>query len=124
MKLVNHIKAIETGNRSIIVDPLHTIKYTSEIDRDYIPSFAKEYSITVTIGTNVWIEDNLIKSSGSKVVDLAVEEMKYAIIEHVYGDLNRDLHELKFLLRNELGYRETETSSIKKLEEIIDKISL
>jgi hypothetical protein len=122
MKLVENLRAVETGNRRIIMDPLHTIRYTSERDIEYSPKFAKEYSIIVTIGANQWIEEDIVKASDGRVVHHAVEDMKHAILEHVYGEIHRDLRELGFLMRREQSYRDT--PSMKKLEEIMEKITL
>lgn len=122
MKLVENLRAVETGNRRIITEPLHTISYNAIPSSEYEIKYAKEYSIIVKIGANQWIEEDLIRSSDGRVIDNAVEHMKHAIHDHVYGEICRDLIELKFLMRNELSYRET--SSIKKLEEIIEKITL
>lgn len=122
MKLVENLRAVETGNRQYIMEPLHTISFTSERDAEHSPKFAKEYSIVVTIGTSQWIEEDLVRASGGKVVEHAVENMKRNILEHVYGEIYRDLRELQFLMRNELSYRES--TSTKKLQEIMEKITL
>lgn len=122
MKLVDNIRAVETGNRRIIEEPLHTIRYTSERDAEHSPKFAKEYSIIVTIGANQWIEEDLVRASDGKVIEHAVENMKRNILEHVYGEIYRDLHELGLLMRREQSYRDT--PSMKKLEEIMGKINL
>ncbi len=122
MKLVDNIKAIATGNRRIIEEPLHTIQYNTEPSTDYEIKYAREYSIVVKIGANQWIEEDLIKSSGGRVVEHAVEDMKHAILEHVYAEIDRDLRELYLLMRREQNYRET--PSMKKLEEIMSKIKL
>lgn len=122
MKLVENLRAVETGNRRIIEEPLHTIRYTSERDAEHSPKFAKEYSIIVTIGTNQWIEEDLVRASSGRAIDHALEDMKHAILEHVYGEIYRDLRELSLLMRREQSYRET--PSMSKLAEIIDKITL
>lgn len=122
MKLVENIRAVETGNRRIIEEPLHTIRYNTTPSTEYEIKYAKEYSIAVKIGANQWIEEDLIKSSEGRVVDYALEDMKHAIIEHVYGEINRDLRELYLLMRREQSYRDT--PSMKKLEEIMGKITL
>lgn len=122
MKLVENLRAVETGNRRIIEEPLHTIRYTSEKDAEYSPKFAREYSIVVTLGANQWIEEDLIRSAEGRVIDHALEHMKHAILEHVYGEIYRDLRELSLLMRREQSYQET--PSMSKLAEIIDKITL
>lgn len=122
MKLVENLKAVATGNRQHIMEPLHTIKYTTERDAEHSPKFAKEYSIIVAIGANQWIEEDLVRASDGKVIEHAVEHMKHAILDHVYGEIYRDLRELQFMMRRELSYRES--PSLKKLEEIMEKITL
>lgn len=122
MKLVDNLKAVATGNRQYIMEPLHTIKYTADPADIAGVNFAREYSITVTIGANQWIDEELVRKTGGKVIEHAVENMKHNILEHVYGEIYRDLRELQFLMRNELSYRES--ASTKKLEEIMEKITL
>lgn len=122
MKLVKNLRAIETGNRRIIEEPLHTISYNSAPNAEYEIKYAREYSIVVKIGANQWIEEDLVTASGGRVIDHALEEMKHAIIDHVYGEIERDLRELRVLMRREQSYRET--PSIKKLEQIMEKITL
>lgn len=122
MKLVENLRAVETGNRRVIEEPLHTISYNTTPNAEYEIKYAKEYSITVKIGANQWIEEELIRSSEGRVVDNALEDMKHAILEHVYGEIHRDLRELGLLMRREQSYRDT--PSMKKLEEIMEKITL
>ena len=122
MKLVENLRAVETGKRRIVEGPLHTIQYNTEPSTEYEVKYAREYSILVKIGANQWIEEDLIRSSGGRVVEHAVEDMKHAILEHIYGEIYRDLRELYFLMRREQSYRDT--SSMKKLEEIMSKIKL
>lgn len=121
MKFLEHLKAVDTGNKKIIVEPLYSIRYDSDPDV-FVPRFAKEYSITVRLGANQWIEEDVIKASDGKVIEYAVEEMKHAIAEQLYGELRRDLQKLHFQMRNEFGYRET--TSINMLTQIIEKVTL
>ena len=122
MKLVDNLKAVETGNRRYIKEPLHTIDYKCESVEIVLGNFAREYSIHVTIGTNQWIAEDRIRASDGKVIEYAVEEMKHNILEHVYGEIYRDLRELQFVMRNELSYRDS--PSTEKLQEIMEKITL
>lgn len=123
MKLIDNIKAIETGNRRHIVEPLHTIKLTFDRDTpDYTPRFSKEYAITVTLGANQWIAEDLIKASDGQIIEYAVKDMKYTIVEHVYGELRRDLMDLQLEMRREMNYYDS--PSLKKLAQIVEKITL
>lgn len=122
MKLVENLRAVETGNHRIIEDFLHTINYNTIPSTEYEIKYAKEYSIVVKIGANQWIEEDLVRASDGRVIDYAVEEMKHAILEHVYGEIDRDLRELYLLMRREQSYRET--PSMMKLKEIMRKITL
>jgi hypothetical protein len=122
MKFLEHLKAVETGNRQHILEPLYNISYNSDVGDNYTPRFAREYSITVRLGANQWIDEDLVKSSDGKVVDMAVEEMKHAIAEQLYGELRRDLQKLHFQMRNEFGYRETVSADM--LVKIIEKVEL
>jgi hypothetical protein len=124
MKFLEHLKAVDTGNKQIILEPLYAIRYdtTPPSDRDYIPRFAREFSITVRLGASQYIEEDLIKASDGQVVELAVEEMRHAIAEKLYGDLRRDLQKLHSQMRNEFGYRESPSNDM--LVQIIDKVTL
>lgn len=123
MKFLEHLKAVETGNKQIVLEPLYAIRYDiTPTDTDFAPRFAKEYAITVRLGASQYIEEDLVKASDGKVVELAVAEMKHAIAEQLYGELRRDLQKLQFQMRNEFGYRETE--SINMLTQIIEKVTL
>ena len=122
MKLVENLKAIDTGQRRHIMEPFYSIDYKSENVEIALGSHAREYSIRVTLGANQWIDEHQIKQSDGKVIEYAIDEMKHIILEEVYGEFRRDLHELKFLLGNELSYRNSPT--VEKLNEILNKITL
>jgi hypothetical protein len=122
MKLVEHIKAVETGNRRPIEEPLYKIVLTVDSPPTYKFNYAREYAITVTLGANQWIAEDLIKQAGVRVIEQAVDEMKHAIVEAVYGELRRDLMDLHREMRNELNYYDSK--SIKKLVKIVEKITL
>ena len=123
MKLIDNLKAVETHNRRHIVEPLHKINLTLEQEPVSSPiRFAKEYAITVTIGANQWIAEDLVRSSQGQVVVNAVQHMKHAIVEHVYGELRRDLFDLQMEMRNEMNYYDSHSQQ--KLMKIIEKITL
>ena len=122
MKLVENLRAVETGNRRIIEEPLYTIRYDTTPNLEYEIKYAKEYSIVVKLGANQWIEEELIRASGGRAIDHAVEDMKRAILEHVYGELRRDLFDLQMEMRNEMNYYDS--PSLQKLVKIIEKITL
>ena len=122
MKLVEHIKAVETGNRRPIEEPLYKIVLKVDSPPTYKFNYAREYAITVTLGANQWIAEDLIKQAGVRVIEQAVDEMKHAIVEAVYGELRRDLMDLHREMRNELNYYDSK--SIKKLVKIVEKITL
>lgn len=123
MKFLEQLKAFETGNKQIVLEPLYAIRYdVTPPDTDYAPRFAKEYSITVRLGASQYIEEDLVKASDGKVIEYAIEEMKHAIAEQLYGELRRDLQKLQFQMRNEFGHREN--PSMNMLTQIIEKVSL
>ena len=122
MKLVEHIKAVETGNRRPIEEPLYKIALSVDSASPLQFNYAKEYRITVTLGANQFIAEDLIQQSRGKVVEYAIDEMKHAIVEVVYGELRRDLLELRMELRNELNHYNSPT--VEQLDRIIEKISL
>jgi hypothetical protein len=122
MKFLEHLKAVETGNRQIVLEPLYGIRYVSEVDGDYAPRFAKEYSITVRLGASQYIKEDVIKASDGRVIEYAVEEMKHAIMEELYGELRKDLQKLHFQMRTEFGYRESPSTDM--LVKILEKVAL
>ena len=122
MKLIENIKAVDTGHRRHIEEPLQMIRLRPDEPTAYSPPFARGYSIDVRLGATQWISEDIIKDSGGKVVEHALNEMKHAIIEEVYGELRRDLMDLHREMRNELNYYDSK--SIKKLVKIVEKISL
>lgn len=122
MKLIEDIKAVETGNRRPIEEPLYKIKLTANSPSSLQFNYAREYSITVTLGANQWIAEEIIQQSGGQVIEYAVDEMKHAIVEVVYGELRRDLIELQMELRRELNHYNS--PSLNKLAQIVEKISL
>jgi len=122
MKVIDNIKAIATGNRRYIDEPFHRITWKSEPVDYSLTKFAKEYAITVTLGANEWIAEELIKASDGQVIENAIQHMKYAIVEELYGELRRDLMDLQMEMRRELNYYDS--PSLKKLVKIVEKISL
>ena len=121
MKVIDNIKAVSTGNRRYIDQPLYSIKYCID-SAHYHTAFAKEYSITVTLGASQWIAEDVIVSSKGEVVNKAINNMKRAVVEELYGELRRDLINLHIQLRNELNYYSSD--SLKTLESIIESVSL
>jgi hypothetical protein len=121
MKFIEHLKAVDTGNKQIVLESLYGIRFDiTPTDTDWSPRFAKEYSITVRLGASQYIEEDVIKASDGRVIEYAVEEMKHAIMEELYGELRRDLQKLHFQMRNEFGYRDSEASNM--LVQIIEKL--
>jgi hypothetical protein len=121
MKLIDGIKAIATGQVRHIDEPLYKINLT--VDESYSKiNFAREYAITVKLGANQFIAEDLIAQSGGEVITHAVNHMKRAVAELVYGELRRDLFDLQMEMRNELNYYDS--NSLKKLVKIMEKISL
>ena len=123
MKVIDNIKAVNTGNRrevKHIVEPLYSIALEST---DVLsPVFAREYAIIVRLGASQWIAEDLIKKSKGEVINHAIEHMKRAVVEELYGELRKDLFDLQMEMRNERNYYDT--PSLKKLAEIMEKISL
>lgn len=125
MKLVEHIKAVETGNRRPIQEPLYKIALSVDSPSPLQFNYAREYRITVTLGANQFIAEDLIQQSRGKVVEYAVDEMKHAIVEVVYGELKRDLLELRMKMRYESNHAyDYQSPTIAQLDKIIEKISI
>ena len=125
MKFIEHIKAVETGNRRIIEQPLYKIRLAADGEAVAQFQYAREYAITATLGANQFIAEDLIKRAGAKVIDQAVNEMKHAIVEVIYGELKRDLLELRMKMRFEQNHAyDYQSPTIEQLDKIIEKISL
>jgi hypothetical protein len=126
MRFLEHLKAVATGNKQIIVEPLYAIRYDLVSDNrdsyNLVPRFAKEYSITVKLGANQWIDEDIIKSSDGKVVEYVLEEMRHAIIDELYGELRRDLKELHLQMRKDYGYYDTKSNDM--IVKIIESLTL
>jgi hypothetical protein len=121
MKVLDNVKAVATGNRRYIDQPLHSISYCID-SAQYHTAFAKEYSITITLGASQWIAEDIIVASKGAVVNEAISAIKRAIVEELYGELRRDLLNLHMQLRNELNYYDSD--SLKTLVSIIESVSL
>lgn len=122
MKLVENLKAIDTGKRRHITEPFYSFDYKSESAGIAFDNYAREYSIILTLGASQWIAEDVIRQSGGKVIEHAVDKIKHQILEAVYGEFHRDLGELRWELRNELSYRDS--VALQKLEKIMEKITL
>lgn len=121
IKLLDHLIAVETGNRRLVEEPFYKIKYESE-PINFANRYAREYAITVTLGANQWLSEDVIADSKGEAINHAIQHMKYAIVEELYGELRRDLMNLQMEMRNELNYYDS--PSLKKLVTIVEKISL
>lgn len=123
MRVLDSIKAVDTGQRRAIIQPLHSISLsTDSAPHRYQATFAREYSITVVLGANQWIAEELIQASGGEVVTQAITRIKRAIADELYGELRRDLLDLSRLMYNELNCYDSESTA--KLVKIMEKISL
>lgn len=122
VKLLENLKAVDTGLRRPIDEPFHKITWKAEPVDYSITKFAREYAVTVTLGANQWIAEDAIKESRGEVINHAIQHMKYVIAEELYGELRRDLMDLHMEMRNELNYYDS--PSLKKLVKIVEKISL
>ena len=126
MKLIDGIKAVATGHRSHIEEPLYKIKLIGDKEPDWQAKFAREYVIMITLGASEWIAEEAINASGGKVIDYAVERMRHAIVDKVYGELSYELINLRNDLRYHYGHKTSDHLNpiIEKLDEIIEKITL
>ena len=104
IKLLENLKAVDTGLRRPIDEPFHKITWKVEPVDYSITKFAREYAITVTLGANQWIAEDATKDSRGEVINEAIQHMKYAIAEELYGELRRDLIDLQREMRNQSNY--------------------
>jgi hypothetical protein len=123
MELLDNIRAVNTGHRKHISSQLFSISMIADSEPTFnAGNYSRQYSITVTLGANQWIAEEVIQRSGGVVVDQAVEHMKRGVADLIYGELRRDLIALSRTLRNEVAYRDSE--SLTELNAIIEKVSL
>lgn len=123
MELLDNIRAVNTGHRKHISSPLFSISMIADSEPTfYVGNYSRQYAITVTLGANQWIAEEVIQRSSGAVVTQAVECMKRAVADLIYGELRADLHRLAHTLRNEVAYRDSE--SLTELNAIIEKVSL
>ena len=123
MELLDNIRAVNTGHRKHISSPLFSISMISDSEPTFnAGNYSRQYNISVTLGANQWIAEEAIQRSSGVVVTQAVEHMKAAVADLIYGELRADLHRLAHTLRNEVAYRDSE--SLTELNAIIEKVSL
>ncbi len=123
MQLLDNIRAVNTGQRKAISSPLFSISMIADSEPTaYAGDYARQYNISVTLGANQWIAEEAIQRSGGAVVIEAVEHMKAAVANLVYGEIRADLICLSRTLRNEVAYRDSE--SLTELNAIIEKVSI
>jgi hypothetical protein len=120
MKLIDNIKAVDLGRRRVINERLYNITLESNVNSEHKIKYAREYAIAVKLGANQLIAEDLIEQSGGEIINHAIEHMKQAVAELVYGELRRDLFDLQMDMRNELNYYDS--PSLKKIAEIIEKL--
>lgn len=115
-KLIEKIKATETGNRaysnSNFIEVSHTLKTPDTFNN---PIMAKEYRVGVQLGTYVYIDEDEYQAIG---INQATKQVGHMICKEVYGEIREELINLRYDLYNALGFQSR--NIIEKLDNIIE----
>lgn len=128
-KLLENLKAVNTGERSYIDTPLSSYNVTYDpIDFAYdpidfatlTPEMGYLYRIDVRLGANQFISD-LELQKNPNIINQCKTLVGRGIAEEVYGEVRNDLIKIMIELRQVgLPYN---NSSLRKIKELIEKIS-
>jgi len=117
-KLIQSIKATETGNRFPIdrYDFIQTEVYLSDaIDHPIKLDYAKEYRVGVQLGTYVCIPGD---EYAAIRLNRAQKEVGHMICKEVYGEIREELIKLRYEIYNKMGFHANDL--IKRVDNIMD----
>lgn len=112
---------VAIGKRVPIDEPLLAVS----LQESTLPAFsthqtAREFHLKITLGSTVLLDEDLIQTSGGKVVEVAIEDMKASIARLVYGDIKEPLLDLRDTLTRRAYGREC--AEIKTIDSILRMI--
>jgi len=117
-KLIESIKATETGNRAPTdrYDFIQTKSYLNDhAEHPVRVDYAKEYRVGVQLGTYVFIPED---EYAAIRLGRAQKEVGHMICREVYGEIREELIKLRYDLYNALGFQSRDI--IEKLDSIIE----
>lgn len=126
MSLIKSIRNINVGHQFDRADPRYKIDlYTDRNPEVNRTRGTREYQLVAYLAYNQVISIEMIQYSDKSYLDYAIDNMKEAVIDSVYGELQKDLVELMYITHGELSSQSPPTGkSLEKIREIIKKISL
>lgn len=126
MSLIKSIRNINVGHQFDRADPRYKIDlYTDRNPEVNRTRGTREYQLVAYLAYNQVISIEMIQYSDKSYLDYAIDNMKEAVIDSVYGELQKDLVELMYIMHGELsGVNPPTGKSLEKIDEIIKKISL
>lgn len=110
---------IATLGRQPIDEPLYRIKFT-ESPPTAEHRYAREYRITVELGSVVLLDEDLIKQSDGEVIKWAVDDMRKSIARVLYDEIEHKLIDVYYDLKRESYGQPSE--HVKKIESILELI--
>lgn len=127
MSFIDSIRNINIGQQYDRTDP----RFKIDLYTDRNPEFnrtqgTREFQLGATLAYNQVITIEMIQDSDQSYLDFAIDQMKAAVVDSVYRELRDDLVELVYITHGELSNdtSRTDSKSLKKIGEIIKKISL
>jgi hypothetical protein len=75
MELLDNLRAVNTGQRKHISATLYSITVSDPVP-SYTVRYATQYNISVTLGANQWIDQDVIQRSGGAVITQAVSALQ------------------------------------------------
>jgi len=96
-QVVRAIEAHDTGDRKLIKESFSTLfqdvfNIKSQIkDLNGTEDVAKQYRISVTIGSQVHVSDLDLLQEGGDALEEAIHRTKRQVIEAIYGEFRQDL---------------------------------
>jgi hypothetical protein len=126
MSLIKSIRNINVDHQFDRTDPRYKIDlYTDRNPEVNRTQGTREYQLVASLAYNQVISIEMIQDSDQSYLDYAIDNMKEAVVDSVYGELQKDLVELMYITHSELFDVNPPTGkSLEKIREIIKKITL
>lgn len=126
MSFIDSIRNINIGQQYDRTDS----RFKVDLYTDRNPEFrrtqcAREFQLVATLAYNQVIAIEVIQDTDQSYLDYVIDQMKAAVVDSVYGELQKDLVELMYITHSELVSSNPPTGkSLEKIGEILKKISL
>lgn len=126
MALIDSIRNINVGHQFDRADPRFKIDlYTDRNPELRRSQGTREFQLVANLSYNQVISIEMIQDSDQSYLDYAIDNMKVAVVDSVYGELQKDLVELMYIVHSEVvSSNPPSGKSLEKIGEILKKISL